>query len=1308
VTEQGPYYTMELLDGADLNLLAPLPFREACRHLRDVASSLALLHAHRLVHRDVSPRNVRLTADGRAKLIDFGALSTFGTASEIVGTPTCMAPEALRRLPLDQRADLFALGAIGYWALTGRHAYPARHVHDLPALWQVPLAAPSQIVAGVPPALDALIISLLSLEPLARPTHAAAVIDQLTAIAGLEPEAHEQAAESYLSSGQFVGRGEEHAWLRQRLARALEGKGTEVVVEGASGIGKTRLLHELTVEAQLKGAIALRADAQASSRAFGVAAALGVQLLTALPDGARRAAGTDAALLAHLSPDLASKLEAAPTASLSEDPPERRARFQTALHDWFSNVAAQHTLLVAVDNVQSADDNSAAFLVGLGHEARHAHLMLLVTQTTGDEVLAPVPLRALRKRAARLKLAGLTEHACEELVCSLFGSVANTGRLAKLLYDKSAGNPQLCMDIAQLLVKRKIAKYVEGGWVLPLEFAANELPSRLEELLRDKLAALGPEARTLCEALSIHAQRVAIERCLSLVPGMDERAVYLALDELVADEIVLVEDGCYGFRQQALRESVLRQMDEARRKSLHRQAAEGLLANPEQSVELRMEAARHLLEAGEEVRGADLLAGATREFLKHQGVESVEQIVQAIDTALALYEKQKRSKYEIASLLFPLMSLAFFVDWRVTLKHGERAIDLGLDITGLGLAQRLSRFLPDKLALGLGLVVAAIRFGVQQLRGLKFNLIEAIEGFCSLVPATVGTQNIVFDLDATERFTHKLEPLKLFGKGHIASIMYDFADAQYLMSFGKEKQATELLEELRRIFPDPAIKKVLGEAFWKAMYGGILFSIGIVYPYEFGGRALEIAREMEELGVRVWAMAAEEVRMLHHALRGESEAVQRCRERVELFAIQGSTTWQADIFWPILLMDSEIRAGDAIAVRTIREQLSRRAKDHPSLQAFADIAHASYLALRGEHTAAIAAFERFHDRLRAQDPRTAWPAFRASFAFASALNSVGEHERAKRYATENLARAGADVGRVVGHYAEPQRQLALAEAGLGRHEAALQILDALLAAHGGEDQPLLVGLLHEARAEVAVTMRDKPAFERHFAEMEQRFRDAKNPALIAHIERLARQAVLAGLRASLAPAPLPQAHQVESISVLAQRALSDLSSTSERARLALQMVLHGSGASAGFLYLLKDDRIDLAAATPASEPPPHLDVRLLREIEQARHRLLEDEDLTAAFDVPGQVRHDAWPTSVFIEEVAAEARADVISTAPDAGYRVLVLSTKQAGQTVMVGGLVVECGPGRAIAIDAELLEPIASALHQSAVTESGIATQID
>ena len=76
--QAGPYYTMELLEGEDLRERSPVPWREACALLYDVCSSLALIHSRRLVHRDVSPRNIRCTLDGPAKLIDFGAMAPIG------------------------------------------------------------------------------------------------------------------------------------------------------------------------------------------------------------------------------------------------------------------------------------------------------------------------------------------------------------------------------------------------------------------------------------------------------------------------------------------------------------------------------------------------------------------------------------------------------------------------------------------------------------------------------------------------------------------------------------------------------------------------------------------------------------------------------------------------------------------------------------------------------------------------------------------------------------------------------------------------------------------------------------------------------------------------------------------------------------------------------------------------------------------------------------------------------------------------------------------------------------------------------
>src|SRR5690606_23638104 len=117
---------------------SPLPLYRACAVLREVASALALLHARRLVHRDISPVNVRLSADGSAKLIDFGALASFGLAAEVVGTPAFASPESLMSRPLDGRADLFSLGALAYWVLTRRTAIGARSVEERLSMMLLP------------------------------------------------------------------------------------------------------------------------------------------------------------------------------------------------------------------------------------------------------------------------------------------------------------------------------------------------------------------------------------------------------------------------------------------------------------------------------------------------------------------------------------------------------------------------------------------------------------------------------------------------------------------------------------------------------------------------------------------------------------------------------------------------------------------------------------------------------------------------------------------------------------------------------------------------------------------------------------------------------------------------------------------------------------------------------------------------------------------------------------------------------------------------------------------------------------------
>ncbi|HKO93056.1 MAG TPA: serine/threonine-protein kinase, partial [Polyangiaceae bacterium] len=299
---QVPFYTMELLDGQDLRALAPLSFEDACAHLRDVASALSLLHAHRLLHRDLTPANVRVTSDGRCKLIDFGALAPFGVPEAIVGTPPFVPPEALRGLALDQRADLFSLGALAYYLLTKRNAYPVRSFAELEAAWTTRPSPPSALLdrtqderalPRIPRALDELVMSLLSADPLARPTSAAEVIERLGAIAQLEPTTQFRMAQSFLTSARMEGRSVEVARTRALAERAVEGSGATLVIEYEAGAGASRLLTEVGLEARVAGATILQLDAEVHRGPYAVARALAQKLVGVLPAQAKEAATPD-------------------------------------------------------------------------------------------------------------------------------------------------------------------------------------------------------------------------------------------------------------------------------------------------------------------------------------------------------------------------------------------------------------------------------------------------------------------------------------------------------------------------------------------------------------------------------------------------------------------------------------------------------------------------------------------------------------------------------------------------------------------------------------------------------------------------------------------------------------------------------------------------------------------------------------------------------------------------------------------------------------------------------------------------------
>ena len=162
--------------GERLRTRGPLPSADAARVLREVAWALAYAHGRGIVHRDVKPDNIMLEAGtGRAVVMDFGIAhggahhDSATDAGKIMGTAHFMSPEQIANQPIDGRSDIYALGVVGYLALTGRLPFDEPSVPAL-VVRQATDAPPGVIrfAPGIPPSLASAIDRCLAHDPARR------------------------------------------------------------------------------------------------------------------------------------------------------------------------------------------------------------------------------------------------------------------------------------------------------------------------------------------------------------------------------------------------------------------------------------------------------------------------------------------------------------------------------------------------------------------------------------------------------------------------------------------------------------------------------------------------------------------------------------------------------------------------------------------------------------------------------------------------------------------------------------------------------------------------------------------------------------------------------------------------------------------------------------------------------------------------------------------------------------------------------------------------------------------------------------
>jgi serine/threonine-protein kinase len=205
------YYVMELLDGYDLDTLikrfGPVPADRAIHLLRQVCHSLAEAHERGLIHRDIKPANIYACRYGRdadyVKVLDFGLVKRRRQGDDpkltqtafAGGTPAHMAPEQALGEGVDARTDLYALGCVAYWLVTGRLVFesetPLGMIADHARTPPLPPSAKGEL--PIPADLEAVIMRCLEKEPEARPQTAQELALALEACQGAEDWTNERA-----------------------------------------------------------------------------------------------------------------------------------------------------------------------------------------------------------------------------------------------------------------------------------------------------------------------------------------------------------------------------------------------------------------------------------------------------------------------------------------------------------------------------------------------------------------------------------------------------------------------------------------------------------------------------------------------------------------------------------------------------------------------------------------------------------------------------------------------------------------------------------------------------------------------------------------------------------------------------------------------------------------------------------------------------------------------------------------------------------------------------------------------------------
>jgi serine/threonine protein kinase len=591
--------------------VSPADFEALRPALRQLVEGVRALHIAGILHRDLKPSNVRVTAEGRVVILDFGVATELkkrartGSEEEVVGTVTYMAPEQASGEAPVAASDWYSVGALLYEAIVGYPPFGGSAVDVLTLKYTIAPTAPSSCVLGVPEDLNSLCIALLAPDPEGRPT-AGEILQRL----GATPS--DQAPAARVSDGpegtQLVGREGSLRELHDAFEAAREGRAVAVRVNGLSGLGKTVMVHHFLDKLERRSdVLVLRGRAYSrESVPFkavdGVVDVLSRHLADLQARGEPLELPKNIEALAHVFPVLrrAGGIEPLPQATAGDPHMVRQLAFG-ALRELFASLSKRQQVVLFVDDVQWGDTDSVALLVELVRPPSAPPLLLLTTHRTEEEETSAflADLRARWPEEAEVRehtVQPLTLAESRSLALALLGSEeASAQQTADGIAHESGGSPFLLEELAR--AASAYHRIAMGDTLLPKPAVS------LDQMLAARVSRLPEDARRLLEVIAVSGRPLPVatvgaaaeagDSVTQLVAALRTRRFVRAG---LREGVEIVEAS-----HDRIRETIVAQLPETVARESHRRLARILEATPDADPEA---IASHLLGAGDKERAA--------------------------------------------------------------------------------------------------------------------------------------------------------------------------------------------------------------------------------------------------------------------------------------------------------------------------------------------------------------------------------------------------------------------------------------------------------------------------------------------------------------------------------------------------------------------------------------------------------------------------------------------------------------------------------------------------------------------------------